>query len=61
MDSTQRARYPAPMGKLYGLTKGQSAIPDLFRARSSADGERELVMVRWGMSGPGEDEEEERD
>jgi putative SOS response-associated peptidase YedK len=60
---------------LYSLTKGQSAIRDLFRARhdrtgnlpllpgifpdqmapivrNSVDGERELVMARWGMPGP---------
>ncbi len=63
------------MCNLYSLTKGQSAIRDLFRARrdrtgnlplfpsifpdqlapivrASVDGERELVMARWGMPGP---------
>jgi putative SOS response-associated peptidase YedK len=63
------------MCNLYSLTKGQSAIRDLFgvkhdRAgnlpplpgifpdqmapivRISAEGERELVMARWGMPGP---------
>jgi hypothetical protein len=34
MDSTRRARYPAPMCNLYSLTKGQAAIRDLFRARN---------------------------
>ena len=60
---------------LYSLTKGQSTIRDLFRAkhdhagnlplfprdlpdqmapivRTAADGERELVMARWGILGP---------
>src|SRR5208337_3513584 len=60
---------------LYSLTKGQSAIRDLFRVRHDrtgnlplfpsifpdqlapivrrgSDGERELVMARWGMPGP---------
>jgi putative SOS response-associated peptidase YedK len=63
------------MCNLYSLTKGQSAIRDLFSVRhdrtgnlplfpsifpdqaapivrSGADGERELVMARWGMPGP---------
>ena len=63
------------MCNLYSLTKGQSAIRDLFRARHDragnlplfpsifpdqlapivrvdSDGERELVMARWGMPGP---------
>ena len=63
------------MCNLYSVTKGQSAIRDLFRAsrdrvgnlpllpaifpdqmapivRVGADGERELVMARWGMPGP---------
>jgi putative SOS response-associated peptidase YedK len=63
------------MCNLYSLTKGQSAIRDLFAAkhdrtgnlplfpsvypdqlapivRPRADGERELVMARWGMPGP---------
>ena len=63
------------MCNLYSLTKGQSAIRDLFAAkydrtgnlpllsaifpdqlapivRAGADGERELVMARWGMPGP---------
>jgi len=63
------------MCNLYSVTKGQSAIRDLFRVRSDragnlpplpavfpdqlapivrvgADGERELVMARWGMPGP---------
>jgi putative SOS response-associated peptidase YedK len=75
LDSTRCARYPAPMCNLYSLTKGQSAIRDLFRARNDrtgnlplfpgiftdqmapivrrgADGEREIVMARWGMPGP---------
>ena len=62
------------MCNLYGLTKGQAAIRDWFRAshdrtgnlplfpgifpdqmapivRNGADGERELVMARWGMPG----------
>jgi putative SOS response-associated peptidase YedK len=64
-----------PMCNLYSVTKGQSAIRDLFSVkhdlagnlaplpaifpdqmapivRSGADGERELVMARWGMPGP---------
>ncbi len=63
------------MCNLYSVTKGQSAIRDLFRAandragnlpplpaifpdqhapivRVAADGERELVVARWGMPGP---------
>jgi putative SOS response-associated peptidase YedK len=63
------------MCNLYSVTKGQSAIRDLFRAsrdragnlpflpaifldqmapivRVTADGERELVMARWGTPGP---------
>ena len=63
------------MCNLYSVTKGQSAIRDLFGAkhdragnlpplpaifpdqlapivRVGADGERELVMARWGMPGP---------
>jgi putative SOS response-associated peptidase YedK len=63
------------MCNLYSVTKGQSAIRDLFRAsrdrvgnlpllpaifpdqmapivRVGAEGERELVMARWGMPGP---------
>jgi putative SOS response-associated peptidase YedK len=63
------------MCNLYSVTKGQSAIRDLFRAsrdrvgnlpllpaifpdqmapivRVGTDGERELVMARWGMPGP---------
>ncbi len=63
------------MCNLYSLTKGQSAIRDLFAAkhdrtgnlplfpsiypdqlapivRPGIDGERELVMARWGMPGP---------
>ena len=63
------------MCNLYSLTKGQSAIRDLFAVkhdrsgnlplfpsifpdqvapivRRGADGERELVMARWGMPGP---------
>ena len=63
------------MCNLYSLTKGQSAIRDLFSVRHDrtgnlplfpsifpdqaapivrrgADGERELVMARWGMPGP---------
>jgi putative SOS response-associated peptidase YedK len=63
------------MCNLYSVTKGQSAIRDLFRAsrdrvgnlpllpaifpdqmapivRVTGDGERELVMARWGMPGP---------
>jgi putative SOS response-associated peptidase YedK len=63
------------MCNLYSLTKGQSAIRDLFRTkhdgagnlplfpsifpdqlapivRVGADGERELVIARWGMPGP---------
>jgi putative SOS response-associated peptidase YedK len=63
------------MCNLYSLSKGQSAIRDLFRARhdrtgnlplfpgifpdqtapivhNDIDGERELVMARWGMPGP---------
>ena len=63
------------MCNLYSLTKGQSAIRDLFAVshdrlgnlaplpgifpdqpapivRVAADGERELVMARWGMPGP---------
>jgi putative SOS response-associated peptidase YedK len=75
MDSTRSALYPALMCNLYSLTKGQSAIRDLFCARNDRtgnlplfpaifpdqmapivrrgpDGERELVMARWGMPGP---------
>ncbi len=63
------------MCNLYSVTKGQSAIRDLFAVkhdrvgnlpplpgifpdymapmvRVDADGERELVMARWGMPGP---------
>ncbi|MGO9430596.1 SOS response-associated peptidase family protein, partial [Rhodoblastus sp.] len=63
------------MCNLYSVTKGQSAIRDLFAvmqdragnlpppsaifpdqmapiARVGADGERELVLARWGMPGP---------
>ena len=63
------------MCNLYSLTKGQSAIRDLFSVRhdragnlpplpaifpdqmapivrTGADGERELVLARWGMPGP---------
>ena len=63
------------MCNLYSVTKGQSAIRDLFSVRhdragnlpplpaifpdqmapivrAGADGERELVMARWGMPGP---------
>jgi putative SOS response-associated peptidase YedK len=63
------------MGNLYSLTKGQSAIRDLFSVkrdrtgnlplfpsifpdqaapivRRGAEGERELVIARWGMPGP---------
>jgi len=63
------------MCNLYSVTKGQSAIRDLFSVkhdragnlppltaifpdqlapivRLAADGERELVMARWGMPGP---------
>ena len=63
------------MCNLYSLTKGQSAIRDLFSVkrdragnlplfpgifpdqmapivRRGRDGERELVMARWGMPGP---------
>ena len=63
------------MCNLYSLTKGQTAIRDLFSVRHDrtgnlplfpsifpdqaapvvrrgADGERELVMARWGMPGP---------
>jgi putative SOS response-associated peptidase YedK len=63
------------MCNLYSLTKGQSAIRDLFAVkrdragnlplfpgifpdqmapivRRGSDGERELVMARWGMPGP---------
>jgi putative SOS response-associated peptidase YedK len=63
------------MCNLYSVTKGQSAIRDLFAVkhdragnlpplpailpdqmapivRVGADGERELVMARWGMPGP---------
>ncbi len=63
------------MCNLYSVTKGQSAIRDLFAVkhdragnlpllpaifpdqmapivRVSEDGERELVMARWGMPGP---------
>ena len=63
------------MSNLYSVTKGQSAIGDLFSVkhdravnlpllpaifpdqiapivRVAADGERELVMARWGMPGP---------
>jgi putative SOS response-associated peptidase YedK len=63
------------MCNLYSVTKGQSAIRDLFAVkhdragnlpplpaifpdqmapivRIGADGERELVMARWGMPGP---------
>src|SRR5271166_4189501 len=62
------------MCNLYSVTKGQSAIRDLFSVkhdragnlpplpavfpdqmapvvRTGADGERELVMARWGMPG----------
>jgi putative SOS response-associated peptidase YedK len=63
------------MCNLYSVTKGQSAIRDLFSVkhdragnlpslpaifpdqmapivRTNADGQRELVMARWGMPGP---------
>ena len=63
------------MCNLYSVTKGQSAIRDLFSVkhdragnlpplpavfpdqmapivRLAVDGERELVMARWGMPGP---------
>ena len=63
------------MCNVYSVTKGQSAIRDLFSVkhdragnlpplpavfpdqwapivRTRADGERELVMARWGMPGP---------
>ncbi len=63
------------MCNLYSVTKGQSAIRDLFRVsqdrvgnlpalpaifpdqmapiiRVGPDGEREIVMARWGMPGP---------
>src|SRR5271170_5391408 len=63
------------MCNLYSLTKGQSAIRDLFSVkhdrtgnlplfpaifpnqmapivRRGPDGERELVIARWGMPGP---------
>jgi putative SOS response-associated peptidase YedK len=63
------------MCNLYGLTKGQAAIRDCFRAqhdrsgnmplflamfpdqlapiiRRGPDGDRELVMARWGMPAP---------
>ena len=36
MNSTRSARYPALMCNLYSLTKGQSAIRDLFRAGTIA-------------------------
>ena len=63
------------MCNLYSVTKGQSAIRDLFSVkhdragnlpplpaifpdqmapivRTGVDGQRELVMARWGMPGP---------
>jgi hypothetical protein len=73
--STLGARYLGARCNLYSLTKGQSAIRDLFAVkhdrtgnlslfpgifpdqtapivRRGPDGERELVMARWGMPGP---------
>ena len=70
-----RSLHTCGICNLYSLTKGQSAIRDLFRAtkdragnlpllpaifpdqlasivRVGPDGERELVMARWGMPGP---------
>ena len=54
-----------PRSDLYSETKGQAPIRVLFRTfpgifpdqlapivRNNADGERELVMARWGMPGP---------
>jgi putative SOS response-associated peptidase YedK len=54
-----------PRSDLYSETKGQAPIRALFRTfpgifpdqlapivRNNADGERELVMARWGMPGP---------
>jgi putative SOS response-associated peptidase YedK len=66
------------MCNLYSVTKGQSAIRDLFSVehdragnlpplpaifpdqmtpivRTGIDGQRELVMTRWGVSGPPQD------
>ena len=38
VDSARHARYPAPMCNLYSLTKGQSAIRDLFAVKHDRSG-----------------------
>jgi putative SOS response-associated peptidase YedK len=51
-------RHPRPVPHRHDRTGNLPAFPGIFPGqlapivRNSADGERELVMARWGMPGP---------